>query len=252
MTPISRRQLITGVAAAASTASFMGSTFAQPAGRPITLVVPTPAGGTTDIAARMLAEPLGKILGTSVVVDNRGGANGNIAGQQVARGAADGTSLLVQYSGYQSITPLLQPVAGFDPGKDLTPIANLIDAPQLMVVRSNFPATTFAEFLKYAKAGKLRALMVTGRTRLAALPDVSTATEQRVPLVASSWFAVFGPNGMPTDTLTRISSVIKQVVESDNFRKRAEEQGAKALFLRAPTWANWPARSATRGAALCR
>lgn len=298
MTPISRRKLITGVAAAASTASFMGSPFAQPAGRPITLVVPTPAGGTTDIAARMLAEPLGKILGTSVVVDNRGGANGNIAGQQVARGPADGTSLLVQYSGYQSITPLLQPVAGFDPGKDLTPIANLIDAPQLMVVRSNFPATTFAEFLKYAKAhpgkvnyassgngslqhvttellkdltktflvhipyrgtgqaltdllggtvdftittpppllahikaGKLRALMVTGRTRLAALPDVPTATEQGVPLVASSWFAVYGPNGLANDTLARISSAIKQVVESDSFRKRAEEQGAKALFL---------------------
>ena len=284
--------------ATTSNITFIGSALAQPAGRPITLVVPTPAGGTTDIAARMLAEPLGKILGTSVVVDNRGGANGNIAGQQVARGPADVTSLLVQNSGYQRITPLLQPVAGFDPGKDLAPIANLIDAPQLMVVRSNFPATTFAEFLKYAKAhpgkvnyassgngslqhvttellkdltktylvhipyrgtgqaltdllggtvdftittpppllphiraGKLRALMVTGRTRLAALPDVPTATEQGVPLVASSWFAVYGPNGLARDTLARVSSAIKQVVESDNFRKRAEAQGAKALFL---------------------
>lgn len=298
MNPLSRRKLITRAAAAASTAVFMGSSFAQPAGRPITLVVPTPAGGTTDIAARMLAEPLGKILGTSVVVDNRGGANGNIAGQMVARGPADGSSLLVQYAGYQSITPLLQPVAGFDPGKDLTPIANLIDAPQLMVVRNNFPATTFAEFLKYAKAnpgkvnyassgngslqhvttellkdltktfmvhipyrgtgqaltdllggtvdftittpppllshikaGKLRPLMVTGRTRLAALPDIQTATEQGVPLVASSWFAVYGPNGMPADTLARITAAIKQVVESEAFKKRAEEQGAKALFL---------------------
>lgn len=298
MNPISRRKLITGAAAVASTASFMGSALAQPAGRPITLVVPTPAGGTTDIAARMLAEPLGKILGTSVVVDNRGGANGNIAGQMVARGPTDGTSLLVQYSGYQSITPLLQPVAGFDPGKDLMPIANLIDAPQLMVVRNNFPATTFAEFLKYAKAnpgkvnyassgngslqhvttellkdltktfmvhipyrgtgqaltdllggtvdftittpppllphiksGKLRPLMVTGRTRLVTLPDVQTATEQGVPLVASSWFAVYGPNGMPAETLARITAAIKQVVESEAFKKRAEEQGAKALFL---------------------
>ena len=300
MNAISRRQLITGAAAVATTGNItlIGSALGQPAGRPITLVVPTPAGGTTDIAARMLAEPLGKLLGTSVVVDNRGGANGNIAGQQVARGPTDGTSLLVQYSGYQSITPLLQPVVGFDPGKDLAPIANLIDAPQLMVVRGNFPATTFAEFLKYAKAnpgkvnyassgngslqhvttellkdlsktylvhipyrgtgqaltdllggtvdftittpppllahikaGKLRALMVTGRTRLAALPGVPTATEQGVPLVASSWFAVYGPNGLASDTLARISSAIKQVVESDNFRKRAEEQGAKALFL---------------------
>lgn len=300
MPTLSRRTLITGAAAAATTgvATFMGSAFAQPAGKPITLVVPTPAGGTTDIAARLLAEPLGKLLGTSVVVDNRGGANGNIGGQLVARSPADGTTLLVQYSGYQCITPLLQPVSGFDPGKDLKPLGHLIDAPQLMVVRSNFPANTFAEFLQYAKAnpgkvnyassgngslqhvttellkdltktylvhipyrgtgqaltdllggsvdftittpppllphirsGKLRALMVTGRTRLAALPEVATATEQGVPLVASSWFAVYGPNGIPTETAARISAAIRQVVESDTFRKRAEEQGAKAVFL---------------------
>jgi tripartite-type tricarboxylate transporter receptor subunit TctC len=300
MTPISRRELITGAAAVATTgaASFVGSAFAQPAGRPITLVVPTPAGGTTDISARLLAEPLGKLLGTSVVVDNRGGANGNIAGQLVARSPADGNTLLVQYSGYQCITPLLQPVAGFDPGKDLKPLGHLIDAPQLMVVRSNFPANTFAEFIQYAKAnpgkvnyassgngslqhvttellkdltktylvhipyrgtgqaltdllggtvdftittpppllphirsGKLKALMLTGRTRLSALPDLRTATEQGVPLVASSWFAVYGPNGIPQETSARISAAIKQVVESDTFRKRAEEQGAKAVFL---------------------
>lgn len=294
MTPISRRQLITSAAAAA----FAGSAFAQPAGRPITLIVPTPAGGTTDIAARLLAEPLGKILGTSVVVDNRGGGNGNIAGQMVARAPADGTTLLVQYSGYQCITPLLQPVSGFDPGTDLKPLGNLIDAPQLMVVRNNFPARTFAEFIQYAKAnpgkvnyassgngslqhvttellkdltktymvhipyrgtgqaltdllggtvdftittpppllphirtGKLRALMVTGRTRLATQPDVPTATEQGVPLVASSWFAVYGQNGMPNETQARISAAIRQVVESEPFKKRAEEQGAKAVFL---------------------
>ena len=81
----------------------------RPPARPITLVVASAAGGTTDIAARMLAEPLGKILQTTVVVDNRGGGNGNIAGQMVARAPADGTTLLVQYSGYQSITPLMQP-----------------------------------------------------------------------------------------------------------------------------------------------
>ncbi len=302
MTTLSRRDLLTSAAALGS--ALAGPALAQTAGRPITLVVPTPAGGTTDIAARMLAEPLGKILGTSVVVDNRGGANGNIAGQMVARGPADGTSLLVQYSGYQSITPLLQPVSGFDPSKDLTPIANLIDAPQLLVVRSNFPAANFAEFLKYARAnpgkvnyassgngslqhvttellknltqtfmvhipyrgtgqaltdllggtvdftittpppllahirtGKLRPLMVTGRARLASLPEVPTATEQGVPLVASSWFAVYGPNGMPADTLSRLSGAIKQVVESEAFKKRAEEQGAKALFLAGPALA---------------
>lgn len=293
---ISRRTLLT--LAGLSTAAWLDPVRAQLAGKPITLVVPTAAGGTTDIAARMLAEPLGKILQTSVVVDNRGGGNGNIAGQLVARGPADGSSLLVQYSGYQSITPLIQPVPGFDPATSLKPLGHLIDAPQLLVVRGNFPADNFADFLKYVKAnpgkvnyassgngslqhvttellkdltktfmvhipyrgtgpaltdllagtvdftittpppllphiraGKLKALMVTGRTRLGALPNVPTATEAGVPLVASSWFAVYGPTGLSADLQGRLSLAIKQVVESENFKKRAEEQGAKAVVM---------------------
>jgi len=296
MTFISRRTLVTVAGLAA--ASWLNPVRAQLAGKPVTLIVPAAAGGTTDIAARMLAEPLGRILQTSVVVDNRGGGNGNIAGQTVARGPADGTSLLVQYSGYQCITPLIQPAAGFDPATNLKPLGHLIDAPQLMVVRGNFPADNFADFLKYVKAnpgkvnyassgngslqhvttellkdltktfmvhipyrgtgpalndllagtvdctittpppllphiraGKLKALMVTGRTRLAALPHVQTATEMGVPLVASSWFAVYGPAGLSADLQNRLSLAIRQVVESDNFRKRAEEQGAKAIAM---------------------
>lgn len=296
MTFISRRTLLT--VAGLSTAAWLNPVRAQLAGKPITLVVPTAAGGTTDIAARMLAEPLGKILQTSVVVDNRGGGNGNIAGQLVARGPADGSSLLVQYSGYQCITPLIQPVPGFDPATSLKPLGHLIDAPQLLVVRGNFPADNFADFLKYVKAnpgkvnyassgngslqhvttellkdltktfmvhipyrgtgpaltdllagtvdftittpppllphiraGKLKALMVTGRTRLAAQPNVPTATEAGVPLVASSWFAVYGPTGLSADLQGRLSLAIKQVVESENFKKRAEEQGAKAVVM---------------------
>ncbi len=296
MTFISRRTLVTVAGLAA--ASWLNPVRAQLAGKPVTLIVPAAAGGTTDIAARMLAEPLGRILQTSVVVDNRGGGNGNIAGQLVARGPADGSSLLVQYSGYQCITPLIQPVAGFDPATNLKPLGHLIDAPQLMVVRGNFPADSFADFLKYVKAhpgkvnyassgngslqhvttellkdltktfmvhipyrgtgpalndllagtvdctittpppllphvraGKLKALMVTGRTRLAALPNVQTATEMGVPLVASSWFAVYGPTALSADLQHRLSLAIRQVVESDHFRKRAEDQGAKAIAM---------------------
>lgn len=296
MTFISRRTLLT--VAGLSTAAWLSPVRAQLAGKPLTLVVPTAAGGTTDIAARMLAEPLGKILQTSVVVDNRGGGNGNIAGQMVARGPADGTNLLVQYSGYQCITPLIQPVPGFDPATNLKPLGHLIDAPQLLVVRGNFPADNFADFIKYVKAnpgkvnyassgngslqhvttellkdltktfmvhipyrgtgpalndllagtvdftittpppllphiraGKLKALMVTGRTRLAAQPNVPTATEAGVPLVASSWFAVYGPTSLSADLQGRLSLAIKQVVESEGFKKRAEEQGAKAVVM---------------------
>ena len=296
MNNFSRRTFVT--AAGLGAAAWLSPVRAQLAGKPLTLVVPTAAGGTTDIAARMLAEPLGRILQTSVVVDNRGGGNGNIAGQLVARGPADGTSLLVQYSGYQCITPLIQPVPGFDPATSLKPVGHLIDAPQLMVVRADFPANTFAEFISYAKAnparinyassgngslqhvttellkdltktfmvhipyrgtgpalndllagtvdftittpppllphiraGKLKALMVTGRARLPALPNIPTATETGVPLVASSWFAVYGPNSLSVDLQGRLSLAIRQVVESDSFRKRAEEQGARAVAM---------------------
>lgn len=297
MTLISRRTLMATVASLGA-AAWLNPVRAQLAGKPLTLIVPAAAGGTTDIAARMLAEPLGKILQTSVIVDNRGGGNGNIAGQMVARGPADGSSLLVQYSGYQCITPLIQPVPGFDPATSLKPIGHLIDAPQLLVVRANFPADTFADFLKYVKAnpgkvnyassgngslqhvttellkdltktfmlhipyrgtgpalndllagtvdftittpppllphvraGKLKALMVTGRTRLQALPNVPTATETGVPLVASSWFAVYGPASLPGDLQNRLSQAVGQVVESEHFKKRAEDQGAKAVVM---------------------
>lgn len=299
MTLVSRRTLVS--AAALGAAAWLNPVRAQLAGKPLTLIVPAAAGGTTDIAARMLAEPLGRILQTSVVVDNRGGGNGNIAGQMVARGPADGASLLVQYSGYQCITPLIQPAAGYDPATSLKPIGHLIDAPQLLVVRANFPADTFADFLKYVKAnpgkvnyassgngslqhvttellkdltktfmvhipyrgtgpalndllagtvdftittpppllphiraGKLKALMVTGRTRLPALPAVPTATESGVPLAASSWFAVYGPASLPDELQNRLSQAIRQVVESDSFRKRAEDQGAKAVAMNGP------------------
>ena len=75
--------------------------------------MPSAPGGPTDLSARMLAEPLARVLQANVLVDNRAGGNGNIAGQLVARAAGDGSTLLVQYSGYQCITPLVQPVSGF-------------------------------------------------------------------------------------------------------------------------------------------
>ena len=73
--------------------------------KPVLMLVPTAAGGTTDLAARMLGVPLGTALGQTVVVDNRGGANGGIAAVAAKRAEADGYTLLMQYSGYHVITP---------------------------------------------------------------------------------------------------------------------------------------------------
>jgi tripartite-type tricarboxylate transporter receptor subunit TctC len=125
--------------------------------KPITLIVPTAPGGTTDIAARMLAEPLGKALGQTVIVDNRGGANGAVAAVAVKRAEADGYTLLMQYSGYHVITPHVSaqpPQWTFD---DLRPVATVLSAPQVIVVREGLPVKSMADLIAFGKAhpGKL-------------------------------------------------------------------------------------------------
>ena len=104
----------------------------------------------------MLAQALGPVLGQSVVVDNKGGGNGNIAASIVKRAEADGYTLLMQYSGFHVISPHLAKVPQWEQ-KDFQPIANIISAPQIIVVRESLPVKTLAELIAYAKAnpGKL-------------------------------------------------------------------------------------------------
>ncbi|ODV41668.1 LacI family transcriptional regulator [Cupriavidus sp. UYMMa02A] len=120
--------------------------------RPVTLVVSAAAGGTTDLAARMISEPLAKALGQAVVVDNRPGGNGGIAAQLVARAKPDGYTLMVQYSGFHVITPLLMKNLAWDPVKDFAPVANLLSAPQVLVVRQGLPVKSLKELVAYAKS----------------------------------------------------------------------------------------------------
>ena len=124
--------------------------------KPITLVVPAAAGGTTDLAGRMLAQGLSTVTGQQVVVDNKGGGNGAIAASIVKRAPADGYTLLMQYSGFHVISPHLAKVPQWEQ-KDFQPIANIISAPQIIVVRESLPVKTLAELIAYAKAnpGKL-------------------------------------------------------------------------------------------------
>jgi tripartite-type tricarboxylate transporter receptor subunit TctC len=137
--------------------SFNG--FAQDAypSRPITLIVPSSAGGTTDFTARLISEPLTKALGQAVIVDNKGGASGNIGGQAVANAKPDGYTLLVAYSGYQVGNPHLFKGLTWDPIKDFVPVAFLTKAPQVIVVNPSLPVNDLKELIAYAKAnpGKL-------------------------------------------------------------------------------------------------
>ncbi|RZT41808.1 Bug family tripartite tricarboxylate transporter substrate binding protein [Cupriavidus agavae] len=119
--------------------------------RPVMLVVSASAGGTTDLAARLISEPLSKALGQSVVVDNKPGGNGSIAAQAVQRAKPDGYTLMVQYSGFHVITPLLTKMP-WDPVKDFAPVANLLSAPQVLVVRPSLPVKSLKELVTYARA----------------------------------------------------------------------------------------------------
>jgi len=121
--------------------------------RPIRLVVPYSPGGTTDIMARTLQEPLSKILGQPVIVDNRAGAAGAIGTAQVAHAAPDGYTLIFGNNGPSAIVPLTQTDAGYDPIKDFAPISLVSLAPLVLVVNSAaVPATDVKGLVTFAKA----------------------------------------------------------------------------------------------------
>ena len=124
--------------------------------RPITLVVAAPPGGGTDIVGRMFAEHLSKELGQQVVIDNKGGGNGNIATALVAKAKPDGYTLLMQYSSFHSANPAMIKNLNWSP-KDLTGVAMGAIAPQLIVIAKRVPPDNLKDFIAYAKAnpGKL-------------------------------------------------------------------------------------------------
>lgn len=118
----------------------------------IRIVVGFPPGGAADVIARAVAAALQETLAQSVVVENRTGANGNIAGDAVAKSAADGHTLLMSSGGMVSVNPHIYAKMPFDPAKDLTPVAAAARVLVFLVVRPDFPASNAAEFFAYLKA----------------------------------------------------------------------------------------------------
>lgn len=107
--------------------------------KPINLIVPNPPGGVVDTSARLLSDPLSRILNATVVVDNRGGGSGNVAYGHVARSAPDGYTLLVSYSAYHVGNPSLTPKLPWSQ-KDLAPVALLTTATNVIAVHPSVPA----------------------------------------------------------------------------------------------------------------
>jgi tripartite-type tricarboxylate transporter receptor subunit TctC len=137
-------------------ATFTAAAQGYPA-RPITLIVPFPAGGGVDAVARIVADKLSHALGVPIVIDNRGGAGGVIGTRLAARAAADGYTLVMSHTGTTSINPTLYANPGYDPRKDFTPIGLISSTPIVIMTHPSFAPKTIGELIAFAKRepGKL-------------------------------------------------------------------------------------------------
>ena len=150
------KHLIAPVIAAGLAATAIGSAHAAdaPAAYPtktITLVVPTAAGGGNDAMARTIAQKLGPLLGQTIIIDNRAGANGSIASEYVARAAADGHTLMFGYIATHGMNPALQKLR-YDPVADFTPVGLVGYSPTLMVASNSAPVKDVRDLVAQLKA----------------------------------------------------------------------------------------------------
>jgi tripartite-type tricarboxylate transporter receptor subunit TctC len=254
--------------------------------KPVRLVVPFPAGGGVDTTARSVAHKLSEAMGQTWVIENRGGAGGNIGADNIAKSAPDGYSLLITTTGH-AIAPSLYRRLPFDVEKDFTPITQLVATFLVLVVPPAMPATVkelvalakaspgklnyahtglgvaphlVAEMFRLAaginivavpykgdapifpalmtnevqlaflppatsapqvKAGKIRALAVTGNRRNSAFPGVPTIAEAGEPgATYEGWVAFFGPAGLPRDIVAKIASESARAVKAPDIQDK--------------------------------
>ncbi len=152
-----KRRNIVGAAASFAllgTQALAQAPAASPA-KPIRIVVPYPPGGSSDIIARTMSQPLAELLGQPVIVDNRAGANGNLGADQVAKSAPDGYTMLLCDTGALAISPSVYTRLAFDPTKDLRGVTMLAYSPHLLVVHPSVPANSLKELVALSRTRPL-------------------------------------------------------------------------------------------------
>jgi tripartite-type tricarboxylate transporter receptor subunit TctC len=151
---IRRRTFLQLALAVAVLAALPRGAYAQDfPNRFVRLIVPFPPGGGGDALARPLAQRLSEVWGQQVIVENRGGAGGNVGAYQAANSPADGYTLLLG-AAFFSINPYLYPNSGYNPATDLAPVTLVTVIPNIMIVPNSSPAKTVREFVDHAKAGR--------------------------------------------------------------------------------------------------
>ena len=264
--------------------------------KPVHILVPGGAGGVIDIRARWLAEHLARVIGQSVIVENRPGAGGNVGMEMGARSVPDGYTLTIIHQGVMTVNPHLYSRPGYDPLTDFAPITYLGVGPLLLAVHPDVPATTVAELVQLArakpgvlnfgspgigtpphlagelfkrtagidtvhvpykgggqavsdliaghlsysiegltvqlpqvKAGRLRALAVTGAHRIASLPDVPTMAEAGLAAAAfQGWVGIAVPAATPKTIVARLYRDISGILATPEARAWFGEFGAEA------------------------
>jgi tripartite-type tricarboxylate transporter receptor subunit TctC len=268
--------------------------------RAITIIVPIPPGGAPDVAARVIAQKLSDQTGQPVVVENRVGANGNIANELVARAAPDGYTLGLLADSQITINPHLYKKMPIDTLKDLAPVTPVAVNQFVLTVNPSLPVRTFPEFIEYAKkanpplayasggngsqhhltmemlklrtginllhvpykggapaaaatvagetaavwsgssnasqikAGRLRPIAVSGAHRSAQYPDLPTIGEFYPGFENSIWLGLFGPAGMPEETLAKLRAEMKRVLESSDVKQKMNAAGGLDPYLASP------------------
>jgi tripartite-type tricarboxylate transporter receptor subunit TctC len=300
-----RRLVIsTWAALAMATAPVAPPAFAQDwPTKPIHLVIPFAPGGAADIWGRILAEPLGKALGQSVVIENKGGAGGMLAAAQVAHAAPDGYTIFMGGLGPQILAPAGTGGVGFDPIGDFSFIAFIGGPPITWVVPPQSELHSVADLIAAAKAGKLagyasagvgtlgqlvveyvarqngfklthipyntaafadilagrvpmgsftwgaalgqvqagtlRALAVTTAARRPDVPTVPTFKELGYDLVASTWFALSAPKGLPDAIAQRLNREIVRIMQLPDVQKKVAQDAFDWKPMAPPQVANY-------------
>jgi tripartite-type tricarboxylate transporter receptor subunit TctC len=281
--------------------SFAAATgLAQFPSRPITIIVPIPPGGAPDIAARVLGQKLGEALGQPVVVENRAGANGNIANELVAKAPPDGHTLGLLADSQIAINPHLYSRMPIDTLRDLVPVHTVAMNQFVLAVNAQLPVKDFQEFIELArksnpplayasggngsqhhltmemlkqraginllhvpykggapaataavagevaamwagssnapqmKAGRLKALAVSGAKRSTLYPELPTIGEFYPGFENSIWLGLFSPAGIPQATLSRLRTEIRRALESPEVKERLNAAGGLDPFVTTP------------------
>ncbi|MFM9902855.1 MAG: Bug family tripartite tricarboxylate transporter substrate binding protein [Polaromonas sp.] len=202
---INRRELM-GACLAVGVGASSAQAFAQTAwpSKPIRLVVPYPPGGSSDIIARAIAQPLSEALKQAVIVDNKAGANGNLGADLVAKSNPDGYTLLLCDTGALAISPSVYTKLGFDPSKDLRGVTMLAYSPHLLVVHPSVQASNLKELVALSKRTELNFAV----TAMGSAPHLAGVAVERASTAKWQYIPYKGGAQAVSDTISGQTQIL--------------------------------------------